>query len=285
MPAATFDIVKSAGQSFTDSDTFKKLAGDMKGTARMTFKSVTMNAAVTNITSNTTGTGGAGNAIAPDRLSGIITPPNRRMTVRDLLLPGRTSSNLLQFVQETGFQNMAAMVAEGGAKPQSDLSLDLVDTPVRTLAHWIKASNQVLADVPQLQSYIDGRLRYGLQYVEEQELLAGDGTAQHLLGLIPQSTPFDVSLLKADDQQVDVLASCHPSGSHRGVCRIRHCAQSDRLGRHRDTEGLQRPLSVRQPRPELAAHNVGPAGCRHQRDAVRSFHGRCVQHGGTGVRS
>lgn len=100
---------------------------------------------------------------------------------------------------------MAAPVAEAAAKPQSDLSLDLVDTPVRTIAHWIKASNQVLADIPQLQSYIDGRIRYGLEYVEEQELLAGDGTGQHLLGLIPQATAFDTSLLKADDQQVDVL--------------------------------------------------------------------------------
>ncbi|MEH2476240.1 HK97 family phage major capsid protein [Nitrobacteraceae bacterium AZCC 2161] len=200
-----FDLRQSTGQSFTESDTFKKMAADMRGTARMTFKSVTMNAAVTNVTSATTGTGGAGAGIAPDRLTGIITPPNRRMTVRDLLLPGRTGSNLIQFVQETGFQNMAAMVAEGSSKPQSDLSLDLVDTPVRTLAHWIKASNQVLSDIPLLQSYIDGRLRYGLQYVEEMQLLAADGTGQNLLGLIPQATAFDTALLKADDQQVDVL--------------------------------------------------------------------------------
>jgi HK97 family phage major capsid protein len=200
-----FDLQQSTGASFTNSDTFKKLAGDMKGTARMTFKSITMNAAVTNVTSSPTGTGGVGLAVAPDRLTGIIAPPQRRMTVRNLLMPGRTASNLLSYVQETGFQNMADVVAEGGSKPQSDLSMDLVDTPVRTIAHWIRASNQVLADIPQLQSYIDGRLRYGLEYKEETELLAGDGSGQHLLGLIPQATPFDTALLKADDQQVDVL--------------------------------------------------------------------------------
>lgn len=200
-----FDLQQSTGASFTGSDTFKKLAADMKGTARMTFKSITMNAAVTNVTSSPTGTGGVGAAIAPDRLPGIIAPPNRRMTVRNLLMPGRTASNLLSYVQETGFQNMADTVAEGASKPQSDLSMDLVDTPVRTIAHWIKASNQVLADIPQLQSYIDGRLRYGLEYKEEAQLLAGDGSGQNLLGLIPQATPFDTALLKADDQQVDVL--------------------------------------------------------------------------------
>jgi HK97 family phage major capsid protein len=200
-----FDLRLSTGQSFTQGDAFKKLQADMRGTARMTFKSITMNAAVTDITSSTTGTGGVGDGIAPARLPGIITQPNRRMTVRDLLLQGRTGSNLIQFVQESGFQNMAAPVAETAAKPQSDLSLDLVDTPVRTIAHWIKASNQVLADIPLLQSYIDGRLRYGLEYVEEQQLLAADGTGQNLLGLIPQATAFDEELLKADDQQVDFL--------------------------------------------------------------------------------
>jgi hypothetical protein len=168
-----FDLLRTTGQSFTEGEAFKKLAADMRGTARMTFKSITMNAAVTHVTSSPTGTGGAGNAIAPDRLAGVIAPPNRRMTIHDLLLPGRTGSKLIQFVQETGFQNMAATVAEASAKPQSDLSLDLVDTPVRTLAHWINASNQVLADISLLQSYIDGRLRYGLQYVEEQHLRAG----------------------------------------------------------------------------------------------------------------
>jgi HK97 family phage major capsid protein len=200
-----FDLVRTAGESFTEGEAFKKLANDRRGTARMTFKSITMNAAVANITSSPTGTGGVGTAIFPDRQVGIITPPNRRMTIRALLMPGRTGSNMIEYVQETGFQNMAAPVAETALKPQSDLSLDLVSTPVRTIAHWFKASNQVLADIPLLQSYIDGRARYGLEFQEEVQLLAGDGTGQNLEGLIPQATPFDEALLKADDQQVDIL--------------------------------------------------------------------------------
>lgn len=200
-----FDLVKSAGESFTEGEAFKKLANDRRGTARMAFKSITMNAAVSSITSSPTGTGGVGNAIYPDRQVGIIAPPNRRMTIRALLMPGRTGSNMIEYVQETGFQNMAAPVAETALKPQSDLSLDLVSTPVRTIAHWFKASNQVLADIPLLQSYIDGRSRYGLEFQEEVQLLAGDGTGQNLEGLIPQATPFDEALLKADDQQVDIL--------------------------------------------------------------------------------
>lgn len=191
--------VKSYGEQLTDSDDFKALASKGRGTARLNVK------AVTNITSATTGTGGVGAAIQPTRVPGIISGPERPFTIRDLIMPGRTNSNAVEYVQESGFQNMAAMVAEGGAKPQSDLSLELKTTTVKTLAHWFRASKQVLADIPLLQSYINGRAIYGLEYVEENQILAGDGTGQNLLGIIPQATAFDDDLRKAGDTPIDTL--------------------------------------------------------------------------------
>lgn len=191
--------IKSVGETFTDTDDYKSLSSKGRGTARMRLK------AVTNITSSTTGTGGVGAGIEPTRVPGIVSRPDRPMTIRDLLMPGRTASDSIEFVQESGFQNMAAPVAEGADKPQSDLSFELKTTPVRTIAHWMRASKQVLADIPLLQSYIDGRLRYGLQYVEEQQILAGDGTGQNLLGLIPQATDFDDDLRETGDTKIKTL--------------------------------------------------------------------------------
>ncbi len=190
---------KSTGTHFTDCDDFKHLASKGRGIARLNLKSVT------NITSIHSGTGGVGANIRPERLAGINAEPERPLTIRDLIMSGRTASNAIEYVRESGFQNMAAMVAEGMQKPQSDLSFDLVTTTVKTLAHWVRASKQVLADLPMPQSYIDGRLRYGLMYVEEQQILAGDGTAQNLLGLIPQATPFDETLRGNADTPIDVL--------------------------------------------------------------------------------
>lgn len=189
---------KSTGALFTDTDDFKALKARGGGTARMGVK------AVTSITSVTTGTGGVGDGIRPNRLPFIVTPAMRTFTIRDLLMPGRTDSNAIEYVKETGFQNMAAPVAELAQKPQSDLAFDLVTTPVRTLAHWFHASKQVLDDIPLLQSYIDGRARYGLALVEEAQILAGDGTGQNLLGLIPQATAFDfATYAKAGDTKID----------------------------------------------------------------------------------
>jgi len=190
---------KSVGEQFSETDDLKALAEKGRGIARMNLK------AVTNITSATTGTGGVGVAIEPTRVPGIITAPERQFTIRDLIMPGRTGSNAIEFVQESGFQNMAAMVAEGTAKPQSDLSFELKTTTVKTIAHWFRASKQVLADIPLLQSYINGRAIYGLKYKEEEQLIAGDGTGQNLLGLIPQATAFDDGLRKAGDTKIDTL--------------------------------------------------------------------------------
>lgn len=192
-------VVKSIGELLTDSDDFQALTQKGRGTARLNLK------AVANITSATSGQGGVGVAIQPDRLPGIQMPAQRQFVVRDLIMPGRTASNAVEYVQESGFTNSAAPVAEGAQKPQSDITFELKTTTVKTIAHWFRASKQVLADVPLLQSYINGRATYGLKYKEEAQLLAGDGTGQNILGLIPQATVFDDARRVANDTAIDTL--------------------------------------------------------------------------------
>lgn len=190
---------RSVGERFTDDEKVKEfLTRGMAAKGRISMD-------VKAITSATSGDGGAGDMIIPYRVPGIITPPQRLLTIRDLLAEGRTTSNAIDYVQETGFTNAAAPVAEGAQKPESSLEFTLHSAPVRTLAHWVQASTQVLADVPQLQSYIDTRLRYGLELVEEDQILAGDGTGQNLLGLIPQATAFDVSRKRVGDTRIDIV--------------------------------------------------------------------------------
>ncbi|MDF2994669.1 MAG: phage major capsid protein [Xanthobacteraceae bacterium] len=135
--------------------------------------------------------GSAGDLIVPQRV-GLLATPQRRMTIRDLLMPGRTTSNAIQYPKETGFTNSAATVSEtsGAAKPQSEIKFDLVTTAVTTIAHWVLATKQILDDVPMLQSYIDGRLRYGLAYVEENQLLNGSGAGTDLNGIYTQASAY-----------------------------------------------------------------------------------------------
>jgi len=176
---------RSLGQQFVDSKGFKDLAESpsQRGRADMQVK-----ATITLATTDTLGA--AGDTVQVTRVPGLVAPPERRMTVRDLITPGRMDGNALEYVKETGFVNNAGMVAEAAAKPQSDLKFDLVSTTAKVIAHYVKASRQILSDSAMLASYIDGRLRYGLAFKEEQQLLNGDGTGQNLLGIIPQATAY-----------------------------------------------------------------------------------------------
>jgi HK97 family phage major capsid protein len=168
--------------------------------------SVEVKAIISSLTTDAAGS--AGDLIVPDRLPGIIVPGQRRLTVRDLLTPGRTASTSVQYVKETGFTNAAATVAEttGALKPQSDIKFDIATTSVTTIAHWVLATRQILDDVPMLQSYIDGRLRYGLALVEENQLLNGGGTGTDLHGIYTQASAFAAPItIPATVTKIDVL--------------------------------------------------------------------------------
>lgn len=133
---------------------------------------------------------------------GIVQPNRRTQRVRDLLQVGTTTANLIEFIRVTGFTNGAAPVAQradsGGVwvddftaagtqfmlKPESDLEFTPDSTPVRLLAHTIRAHRTVLDDEPRLQGIIDSEMLYGLQLTEDAQLLTGDGTDGGLVGLL-----------------------------------------------------------------------------------------------------
>ena len=189
--------VKSIGSQFVDADGFKALQSGGMG-AKF---SLAVKADLTTATTNTAGAMGA--AIAPNRLPGVQGLPQRRMTIRNLLMPGRTDTPNIEFIQETGFTNNAAAVAEGALKPESDMKLAEKAVSTKVIAHWTRATRQILSDFSQSRSLIDNRLLYGLAFKEEAQLLSGDGTGANLLGLIPQATDFVNPLTGGDATSID----------------------------------------------------------------------------------
>jgi HK97 family phage major capsid protein len=112
----------------------------------------------------------------------------------------------VEYARQKLFTNSAATVAEGALKPESDLQYELVTVPIRTIAHWTIASRQILEDAPQLRGLIDSELRYGLQYVEDNQLLNGAGTGTDLHGIYTQATTFAAgSLVIGAASKIDVL--------------------------------------------------------------------------------
>ncbi|MDF2792753.1 MAG: capsid protein [Pseudomonas orientalis] len=152
------------------------------------------------------GAGSAGSLIQAQMSPGILMPGLRRLTIRDLLAQGRISSNSLEYVRENVFTNSAAPVAENTLKPESNLTFTKQTANVKTIAHWIQASRQVMEDAPMLESYVNNRLLFGLALVEEAQLLNGDGTGDNLTGLNQVATAYDAALDATGDTRADQIA-------------------------------------------------------------------------------
>ena len=190
---------ESLGEMFVKSDEWKHAQARRGGTARIEVKTAIVNA-----------TGQNQPLVADMRVPGIITTPNRMLTVRDLLPVGRTSSNLVQFTKENVFTNSAGPQYsspnyENVTKPESGITFTLSNAAVVTLAHWIPVSRQVLEDSPMLQSYINGRLMYGLKLEEEDQLLNGDGASGNVSGLLDSGNFTAYNRDVTGDTYVDTL--------------------------------------------------------------------------------
>lgn len=188
-------VVETVGKVVISSETLKSFAASVGGGKRV---NIPVNAA---LLSPDVPDG----VVEPQRLPGIDTAPKQRLFIRDLIAPGRTGAPAIFWVQQTGFTNAAKVVAEGTAKPYSGIEFATKITAVTTIAHMFKASKQILDDFSQLQSTIDAEMRYGLKYVEEQEILFGDGTGVHLHGIVPQATAFDPAFTVEQQSGIDDL--------------------------------------------------------------------------------
>ena len=182
---------KSYGEQFTSSAKYTELkASGFTGKARVELKAIT---AAT-----------AGTAFSA-RDTEVVGLPQRRLTVRDLLDVVPTTSASVDSTRQVTRTNNAAVVAEAAQKPYSVYAWQQFNVPMRTIAHLAKITRQALDDAVQLQGEIDSEMRYGLGVAEEAELLTGDGTGEHLTGLIPAATAFAAPITIAGATMIDNL--------------------------------------------------------------------------------
>lgn len=126
-----------------------------------------------------------GTALTPREYQpGIVQTLFQRNYVSDLLGSATTNASQVTYVTETTATNAAAAVAEGTAKPQSTLAFGETTESVRKLATILPVSEEMLADAPQIQAYINQRLMLFIKNVEETQILLGSGTAPNIQGLI-----------------------------------------------------------------------------------------------------
>ena len=197
-PGGDGEQVKSYGEQVVESDRYKSFVDNgARASLRIDLKATDID--VKAITAAQAGTAWSA------RDNEVVSMPRRRLVVRDLLNVVRTTSGSIDYARQTTRTNNAAAVAEGAQKPTSNYIWEQVNVAVRTIAHLAKLTRQAIDDAVQLQGEVESEMRFGLALAEETELLNGDGTGQHLTGLIPAATAYAAPITISSPTRIDML--------------------------------------------------------------------------------
>lgn len=104
--------------------------------------------------------------------------PQRELRVRDLMPVAGIDTPQLEYARITGYSNNTAGVAEGLAKPQSEITTQVILESAKLIATFIPVTRNAIEDVGQLRNYIDSVLEYFLQLEEDRQILQGIGNVQ-----------------------------------------------------------------------------------------------------------
>ena len=179
----------TAGEEFVKSEQFKALVTGQLQRARLEVKNT--------VVSNST-------TVFPQQQPGVIRGNFAPLTIREIFRVIPVTSNMVNSLREASWTNSAAEVSQGAAKPESDITFEQYNVPITTVAHWLKVSNQLLADAPAIMAYIDTRARDGLAQRIDAQLLNGNGTSPNLSGLT-DSGNFTAYTANSGDLLVDAI--------------------------------------------------------------------------------
>jgi Phage capsid family len=128
----------------------------------------------------------SGSVVVPALTGGIVGIPDRPAVVTDVVpTDDLDNTNTAAFMQETVRNLNATEVAEGALKPTSVLTVQKVEEPARTIATLSEPVNRHdLEDANLLSAYIDNSLSQAVRLRLDLQIVAGNGTAPNLRGML-----------------------------------------------------------------------------------------------------
>jgi HK97 family phage major capsid protein len=108
----------------------------------------------------------------------VLPPVEQQFISRILGVCGRVtvSSGVVDWV-EIGADPVAAVVAEGAAKPEAAVTFTPKTASLDTIAHWVQITRQALEDASYIRSLLEGKLRRGLLAKAEADMATAIDTA------------------------------------------------------------------------------------------------------------
>ena len=118
---------------------------------------------------------------APTEL-GLVTDPRQILNIERLFGRLTVGGNAYQYVKygftTTDTATGPAIVAEGAAKPESNYTGSIQTGTIKTIAHWTKMTEQMIADDANIVSFINDDMTYQLNKVIDYQLVRGTGSGQ-----------------------------------------------------------------------------------------------------------
>lgn len=114
--------------------------------------------------------------------AGIVTDPRQVLAIESLFGKINIDVNAYQYIKygftTTGTATGPAVVSEGSAKPESNYSGTIETGTIKTLAHWTKMTEQMIADNGNIVTFINDDMQYQLNKVIDAQIVNGSGSGQ-----------------------------------------------------------------------------------------------------------
>lgn len=187
----TFSKPGDLSARFSDSDQFAAVKNGAPTTGRVALDGVSIKA-LTNA-----GAGVAGSTdynVQAQRADGLYNDPRRSLTLLDILPRLPVATGTFEYMRLIDYVNAAAFqTEEGQQKAEANFEMEPETANIATIAHFTRASVQVLDDAPALAQKIGDLLQYGLLAKLEAELVSGTEGKGRIKGLVDFAVPFVVA--------------------------------------------------------------------------------------------
>lgn len=173
----TTDNKMDYGSRFVASDEFKSFKSalrDRNASIRLELSAAPETTQASNSATRT--------SLAQPYEAGIVTDPRQVLAIESLFGKINIDVNAYQYIKygfvTTQTATGPAVVSEGSAKPESNYSGSIETGTIKTLAHWTKMTEQMIADNGNIVTFINDDMQYQLNKVIDAQIVNGTGSGQ-----------------------------------------------------------------------------------------------------------
>lgn len=173
----------------------------------------------------------------PGRIGGLWGVGYRAPSLLQALPVMEVEAGSVDYVELTGYTNAADEVPEAALKPEANVPTIKRTANIGTVAHWVRASEQVLADEPMLMQQLGLLLGHGVAQRAEDMIVNGstaNGDIVH--GLEELGTAFVPTATHAADRLGEAAAHLEATGFAASLIAL-HPADWHAIRSERSTQG------------------------------------------------